>query len=104
MCNEEILFRERVQLAKDGKLGTTGREVIHPDGFKCEEPEQIHTYSVWKQLGYSVKKGEKAITKIPIWKRTVKKKEVDGKEEEIENMFMKTSSFFKFSQVEKTKA
>ena len=31
-------------------------------------PELIHTYQKWKELGYQVRRGEKAIAKFPIWK------------------------------------
>lgn len=65
-------------------------------------PEAIHTFALWKQLGYSVKKGEKAIAKFAIWKHTSKTVEnEDGEEEEKTNMFLKTAAFFKLSQVEK---
>ena len=54
-------------------------------------------------MGYQVKRHEKAIAQFPIWKhtsKTVKNKET-GEDENKENMFMKTASFFKMSQVEK---
>lgn len=61
--------------------------------------EEIHTFAKWKSLGYSVKKGEKAITKLTIWKHTSK---VNAETQEEETaMFMKTAAFFSTSQVEK---
>ena len=68
---------------------------------------------MWKQLGYQVKKGQKAVASFTIWKHTSKKEEMevtytDGTKgiEEVDNsrMFMKLSSFFSASQVEKITA
>lgn len=64
--------------------------------------EEIHTFQRWKAMGYSVKKGEHAIAKFPIWKMGTKK-DKDGEEVETGRMFMKTSAFFKTSQVEPMK-
>ena len=64
--------------------------------------EEIHTFQRWKALGYSVKKGEHAIAKFPVWKPSTKKDD-DGEETTTGRMFMKTSAFFKTSQVEPLK-
>ena len=66
----------------------------------------LHTYATWKKLGYQVKKGEKSEHKIPVWKPSTKKVEVeneDGTKEEKTNgrYFIKTSSFFTQEQVER---
>ena len=66
----------------------------------------LHTYATWKKLGYQVKKGEKSQHKIPVWKPSTKKVEVeneDGKKEEKTNgrYFIKTSAFFTQEQVER---
>ena len=66
----------------------------------------LHTYATWKKLGYQVKKGEKSENKIPVWKPSTKKVEVeneDGTKEEKTNgrYFIKTSSFFTQEQVER---
>lgn len=64
----------------------------------------IHTYGHWKSLGYTVKKGEKAVAKFPIWKYT-KGKSKDMTEEEAQACgycFMKNSSWFSDKQVEKS--
>ena len=70
--NSEIILRESLNLVNAGVLKTTGRVFIQelPDGSKVEipEPEQIHTYNGWRDLGYQVKKGEKANASFPIWK------------------------------------
>ena len=66
----------------------------------------LHTYAQWKKLGYQVKKGEKSDHKIPVWKPSTKKVEVeneDGTKEEKPNgrYFIKTSAFFTQEQVER---
>ena len=104
MTNEMIIFKESQKLMNDGILQGSGvfATVEFEDGARqVEMPEEIHTFQAWKSLGYSVKKGEKAIAKFPIWKYTSKKVETeDGEEKEISNMFMKTAAFFKMSQIE----
>ena len=78
-----------------------------------ELPEVIHTFNGWKELGYSVKKGEKSSIKFPIWKHTVKflntntgSAELDKMNQQINdqggqvNMFMKMSAWFTAAQVE----
>lgn len=103
MTNEAIIFGARLKLMKDGKIGSTGRTIVVEDdeGNKTQmpEPEEIHTYAAWQRLGFQVKRGQKAIDKFQIWKHTVKKAEKED-EEDVENMFMVTSSFFSQSQVE----
>ena len=92
MTNAGIILAHSMELVKEGKLALI-------DNF----PEPIHTFQIWKKLGYSVKKGEKAIAKFPIWKYTTKSVEDEdtGEITEDSSMFMKTAAFFKFSQVEK---
>lgn len=61
--------------------------------------EEIHTFAKWKSLGYAVKRGEKCVVKLSIWKHTSK---VNAETQEEETaMFMKTAAFFSTSQVEK---
>lgn len=109
MTNTMIIMNESVRLMNEGVLDGTGEFVTveSSDGTnkQLELPEEIHTFRGWKERGYAVKKGEKAIAKFPIWKHTSKKVETeDGEEEEKTNMFMRTAAFFKFSQVEKIEA
>lgn len=94
MTNIEIIAINEASLIADGKM---------------TENEELHTYAHWKQLGFSVKKGEKAVTKFPVWKRKTKKVEeaeesTDEKDsstnDEKYSYFMKMSAFFKTSQVE----
>lgn len=94
MTNSEIIFRESMELVKEGKL-----ELVN------NLPEQIHTFAKWKSMGYNVKKGEKAIAKFAIWKYTKRTKtDEDGNEINDDRCFPKVSAFFKFSQVEKVTA
>ena len=90
VTNKEIILLEQIRLADEGILD------IDADG----NIEDIHTYAKWKSLGYNVKKGQKAITKLSIWKHTTKKKSADNDEEEREYCFLKTASFFSKKQVE----
>ena len=107
MTNEMIILWERVRLMESGVIGKTGRQFVIQDkdgnDRVLDEPEVIHTFAHWKELGYSVKKGEHAVASFPIWKgaeRVVK--DDDGKEtdEKTVKMFMKTSFFFSAAQVE----
>lgn len=64
--------------------------------------EEIHTFQKWKSLGYSVKRGEKCIIKLSIWKHTTKQITLEnGETAEDSRMFMKQAAFFSTSQVEK---
>lgn len=109
MTNEQIIWENRCKLLEMGELEPTGRTVTYVtvDGQErtIQEPEEIHTFQMWKSLGYSVKKGEHAVAKFPIWKyRAGKKAEAEGDEEQAEAKgycFMKMAFFFKQDQVEK---
>lgn len=87
MCNEEIIYRESCQLALDGVLK------IDEGGI-----EPIHTYAEWRNMGYQVKRGEKAIAAFEIWNYATKKKKGDG-EEKGGYFYLKKASFFAKSQV-----
>ena len=106
MTNAMIILNESVRLMEEGVLKGTGEFITVDNGDgttrQLEMPEPIHTFNKWKELGYIVKKGEKSNIKFPIWKHS-SKTTVDEAGEEKENtaMFMKTSAFFKFSQVER---
>ena len=68
MTNAQIIMNESINLLENGIIKGTGRMlealIVDKDGNETkklvEEPEAIHTYAVWKQLGFQVKKGEKA--------------------------------------------
>ena len=86
-----------------GILQGTGNTITveNEEGEKIEleEPEQIHTYAGWKTLNRQVKKGEKSIATILIWKHTTKKPK-EKEEEEQEAIFMTKAFFFRECQTE----
>lgn len=90
VTNEEIILAERLRLLDEGLIKQ----------FE-DEPEQIHTFSEWKNRGFKVKRGEKAISKLSIWKYIKKKSEKE--DEKKGRMFLKESAFFAESQVEPIK-
>lgn len=106
MTNADIIFTQSQELMKQGILEPTGRTfkaiMVNGEGEEeeviVEEAEPIHTYQKWKELGYQVQKGEKAIAQFTIWKHVTKKAKNDDEEDE-KKMFMKKASWFKFSQV-----
>lgn len=102
MTNADIIFQQSQQLAKDGIIQYTGREFTFEDAdgnqTVIKETEAIHTYNAWKELGFQVKKGSKAVAQFTIWKYKGKKDEETG--EESGRMFMKKASFFTERQVE----
>lgn len=81
----------------------TNSELILAEKIIRGIEEDAHTYATWKQMGYKVKKGEKAAFNLKIWKK--KNAKDDAVEEEAgENKsyyYMKLSHFFTFSQVER---
>ena len=104
MTNEMIIFNNRLSLMEDGILQGTGNTITveNEEGEKIEleEPEQIHTYAGWKTLNRQVKKGEKSIATILIWKHTTKKPKEKEEEEQQEAMFMTKAFFFRECQTE----
>ena len=59
MTNNEIIFWESYELMKQGKIKGTGRiiEMETENGrVQVEEPEALHTFAAWKQLGYVSRK------------------------------------------------
>ena len=113
MTNAQIIFNESMELMKTGTIGTTGRTFVYEDqnGEKHEiqEPEPLHTFAKWKELGYIVKKGEHAKAAFYIWKAGKGKAKEEDANADGENspekmkMFMKKAFFFTFDQVEKIK-
>ena len=104
MTNSEIILRESLELMKQGVLKSTGQVLVYelPDGTKVEipEPEPIHTYNGWKDMGYQVKKGEHAIATFAIWKWKGKKDEETG-EENGGTCYQRKAFWFTAAQVEK---
>ncbi len=63
----------------------------------------IHTFAVWKSMGYVVKKGEHAKLVTKLWKMPTKK-EIDEDTDEVNNkqhMYLVKSYLFTEDQVEK---
>ena len=104
ITNQEIIFRNSMELLAKGILKPTGRMLKQekPDGTIIElpEPEPIHTYNGWKERGYQVKKGEHAKASFTIWKYKGKKDEETDTMEYHAGCFLKKSSWFTFDQVE----
>lgn len=109
MTNEQIIFNRQQYLLSIGKLKPTGRVFQMQDGegnvIQMEEAEQIHTFAAWKELGFIVRKGEKAVDCFSIWKYSAgKKKEQPSEDEEQQqesgHCFLKLSHFFAAHQVE----
>lgn len=112
MTNAQIIFAAAQALAEEGKIKYTGRtfKAKTPAGEEVEvkETEEIHTFAAWKELGYQVQKGQKAVVALTIWKHSGPKqdslKDKDGNELQFVDkgrMFMKTAHFFSASQVAK---
>lgn len=107
MTNAMIILSESIKLMEDGIIKGSGIVGKTQDGKEIELPESIHTYAVWKSLGYQVKKGSKAVAQFPIWKYMQGKaksevEDIDG--EAIKNpgyCRMVKASFFTREQVEK---
>lgn len=105
MTNEQIIMNERFHLMENGILKGTGKFIkaliVNSEGVAEERdieiPEEIHTYAHWRELGYQVQKGQKAVAKFGVWKYTEKEKESGEKEKQ---MFIKHSAFFAPNQVE----
>ena len=92
---------------------TTNKEIIMAEVLTRGITEDVHTYSMWKSLGYQVKKGEKALFQTMLWKKKTKKSKKENTEntENVENeegkekknndyFFLAKSSMFGRSQVE----
>ena len=111
MTNAQIIFNASVKLMEDGVIKGTGRVFCFEDEngerHELEEPEALHTFAVWKEMGRVVKKGEKARAAIQIWKQgksyTTTNKETGEQEEKEGRMFMKTAYFFTLEQTEEYK-
>lgn len=83
----------------------TNAEILVVECAKHGITEEVHTYVRWKQLGYKVKSGEKALFSTRLWKyvnkSTPAQSEADENSEVVHNMYMCKSFLFGRSQVEK---
>jgi hypothetical protein len=114
MTNAQIIFNESIKLVEAGIIGTTGRtfEYETDDGEKVTvpEPEPLHTFAMWKQLGRQVKKGQHAKAAFMIWKQGKASKaareeaEKNGEAEPAGRMFQKKAFFFTLDQTEPLKS
>lgn len=87
MTNVEIIANAKIKLVADGIIS---------------EDEELHTYKHWKQLGYQVFKGEKAVVSLNIWKALSRKSEEEDDEEKkpvTGKMIYKKAFFFSTKQV-----
>lgn len=107
MTNEQIISNRSQYLMSIGKIQPTGRTFTAIDGegneIIMQEPEQIHTFATWKELGYFVRRGEKAVDSFSIWKYTSRKKpgQTEEEDEAEGRCFLKYSHFFAAHQVER---
>jgi antirestriction protein ArdC len=88
-------------------MAMTNQQIIETEKMLRNITEEIHTFERWKELGFSVKKGERSTIKFPIWKYGKKKIEEDEDGKSVESKgycFMKMSAFFTEKQVEPMKA
>lgn len=102
MTNNMIILLKSIDLMEEGILKGTGVKAMIEtnEGEKeIELPEEIHTFSMWKQMGYRVKRGSHAVAQFPIWKYTKKKMSEDEAQEK-GFCFLKKASWFTREQVE----
>lgn len=79
----------------------TNREIIEMEKInnKLHPDTELHTYAIWKSLGYQVQKGQKAIINTKLWKMIDMKDKKTGKKEE--KMILCNASLFSYEQVKK---
>lgn len=71
MTNERIILLQRIELLRNGLIGSKGtREFTDYRGrtFSYEMPEEIYTEGAWRKRGYKIRPGEQARARFPIWK------------------------------------
>ena len=89
MTNVQIIEAAKAKLVADQKI---------------KPGEEIHTYKLWRKLGYQVFRGEKAVACLTIW-QNYQEAEDEGKEDEEKKkrydgkMRMRKAYFFSSSQV-----
>ena len=97
ITNKMIIEAEAARLAAAGEIKTY--KIMDDTGAAHYIPEALHTFAAWHALGYQVKRGEKAKTKISIWKYKTTKDAETG--EEASKLFMQRAAFFTREQCEK---
>lgn len=99
MTNSELIYKAAIE------SGLMTKAQADEFLMKCGDLP-LHTYAAWQSMGYQVKKGEKAIMKLKLWKMSKRKKasseaaESDNTEEDDRFILCPASLFF-ISQVEK---
>ena len=94
-------------------MAITNKEIISLEMATRGIDEEVHTFAMWKSLGYQVKRGEKALFQTMLWKMSKGKKQdnienTDNENNENDNkdkkkqphFFLAKSSMFGRSQVE----
>lgn len=120
MTNNQIIFNERMNLLEAGILHSTGRKMrcCYTDDngevseMVVDEPEDLHTFKEWKDRGYMVQKGQKAIARFTIWNYTSMASkaargaaEAEGKDPADDpHFYMKEACFFAAHQVKRIDA
>lgn len=67
--NEKVVWAERLRLMKAGRIGVLSETVTTDEnGNKVvvREPDEIHDYDEWRRLGQQVRRGSRAIARLPI--------------------------------------
>lgn len=100
MTNEEIIYRASISA---GIFTEAEAQKFAQNGWELP----LHTFAVWKNHGYSVKKGEHAALKVRLWrKKGVKSDKAsddkEAKEAEVEGggYYLVTAFLFTGGQVE----
>lgn len=79
-------------------MAVTNEQIIETEKALRGIEEECHTFARWKEMGYTVKKGEKAAFAAAIWK--YREKNTDDDEKKSGYCFLKKAHFFRESQVE----
>ena len=87
-------------------MATTNKDIIaaYKAAHNIPLTTPLHTWGVWHNMGYQVKKGEKCRHRVALYKHTEKTIEQDGQERTVGRCFYKTANLFTSEQVEKIAA
>ena len=94
MTNEDIIYTEAI----DNEIYTKDQADAL---IKAGKDLGIHTYQVWKSIGYQVKKGQKAKIKTNLWRYREERTDKDGTVVKQAGYYMTKSYLFTKDQVEK---
>lgn len=81
----------------------TNAEILNMECAVRGIVEDVHTFARWKQLGYHVRKGERALFSTNLWKPGIRKRDAEATEDEDNKsgrMFLCKAYLFGKSQVE----